>query len=78
MDDVFDLERGEFLAPTDRNANLDDLSTMNVGVMLLRPNASKVPEFLEMSEDTSKYNVNFYEQGFLNYYYEDLKARLPR
>lgn len=78
LDDAFDLTRGEFLAPADRYFDLSELLNFNAGVMLFRTNSSKMAEFLRMAEDTSKYDAGFYEQGFLNYYYADLKDRLPR
>jgi hypothetical protein len=31
-----------------------------------------------IAENTSLYDSGFYEQGMLNYYYRDLKDRLPR
>jgi alpha-N-acetylglucosamine transferase len=36
LDDAFNITRGEFLAPPDRNSKLDDLHTFNAGILLIR------------------------------------------
>jgi alpha-N-acetylglucosamine transferase len=36
LDDAFDIKRGEFLAPADRDSGLNDLPTFNAGVLLIR------------------------------------------
>jgi alpha-N-acetylglucosamine transferase len=85
LDEAFDITRGEFLAPSDRNSELKDLPTFNAGIFLIRysfnysrTNKTKINEFLKIAEDTTLYDTRFYEQGMLNYYYRDVTQRLPR
>jgi len=78
VDELFQLSRYFCLAAVPDNMYGDDVTTINAGVLLVRPNVTVFDELrTAYMRDQRKYDVSFAEQSFLNYYYQHEFVELP-
>ena len=61
----------DFAAPLDMDGKRRYLPSFNAGMMLFRPSQERLKSFLQWANNITRYDTDFMEQGFLNYYYGD-------